>query len=92
MIVHRPGLELRRLTPANRAELLFDDPVWVERAVEEHDAFVDVLRSRSVEVFYLEDLLVQALQPPEARPRLISETIGALTLGPTLGLELASWL
>ena len=25
VIVHRPGLEMRRLTPTNAAELLFDD-------------------------------------------------------------------
>ncbi len=27
-IVHRPGLELSRLTPANCHELLFDDVPW----------------------------------------------------------------
>jgi arginine deiminase len=37
-IVHRPGLELSRLTPANCDELLFDDVLWAERAREEHDA------------------------------------------------------
>ena len=39
-IVHRPGIELARLTPANVDELLFDDVMWAERAREEHDAFV----------------------------------------------------
>lgn len=92
VIVHRPGMELRRLTPANRAELLFDDPVWMERAVEEHDAFTDVLRSRSVEVLYLEDLLVQALSSPEACTSLLTTTIGSAAVGPVLGRELASWL
>ena len=28
VIVHRPGLEMRRLTPTNAAELLFDDVIW----------------------------------------------------------------
>ena len=42
-IVHRPGLELARLTPANVDELLFDDVMWAERAREEHDAFVEQL-------------------------------------------------
>ena len=42
-IVHRPGLELDRLTPANVDELLFDDVMWAERAREEHDAFVEQL-------------------------------------------------
>ena len=39
VIVHRPGLELARLTPSNVHSLLFDDVLWAERAVEEHDAF-----------------------------------------------------
>ena len=30
VIVHRPELSLQRLTPANCAELLFDDVLWVD--------------------------------------------------------------
>lgn len=92
VILHRPGTELRRLTPANRAELLFDDAVWAERAVEEHDAFARVLRSRSVEVLYVEDLLVQALRSAAARDDLLSRTLDALALGPVLGPEVEAWL
>jgi len=43
VLVHRPGVALERLTPANRADFLFDDVVWVERAATEHDAFVGVV-------------------------------------------------
>ena len=43
-IVHRPGLELSRLTPENIGELLFDDVLWASRAKEEHDAFAEKLR------------------------------------------------
>ncbi len=28
VLLHRPGLELRRITPSNKAELLFDDVLW----------------------------------------------------------------
>jgi len=28
VIVHRPGLELARLTPSNIGDLLFDDVMW----------------------------------------------------------------
>jgi hypothetical protein len=31
-ILHRPGLELTRLTPNNIKDLLFDDIMWVKRA------------------------------------------------------------
>ena len=92
VIVHRPGIELRRLTPTNRAEMLFDDAVWAERAIEEHDAFTAVLRARSVEVLYLEELLAEALRSPAARLRLISKTLRAIAAGPVLGCELESWL
>ncbi len=51
VLVHRPELSLLRLTPANHADLLFDDVLWVERAQEEHDAFVGLLREQGVEDF-----------------------------------------
>ena len=48
VIVHRPGLELTRLTPTNVDDLLFDDVMWAERAQEEHDAFVhEAARTRA---------------------------------------------
>src|ERR1700730_5457699 len=67
VILHRPDLELKRLTPENVADLLFDDMLWVSRAQAEHDAFADVLRSRGVVVHYYSDLLTQTLDIPEAR-------------------------
>ena len=36
---------MRRLTPSNTHELLFDDVPWATRAAEEHDAFVDLMRN-----------------------------------------------
>ena len=54
-IVHRPGIELGRLTPENVDELLFDDVMWAHRAREEHDAFVAQLESRGVVVHHFAD-------------------------------------
>jgi ornithine carbamoyltransferase len=34
VIVHRPGLELSRLTPRNIGDLLFDDVMWAKKAFE----------------------------------------------------------
>ncbi|MFL5726122.1 MAG: arginine deiminase [Chloroflexota bacterium] len=71
VIVHRPDLSLRRLTPGNHDELLFDDVLWVERAQWEHDQFVARMRERGVEVFYVHDLLGEALAAShDARQRL----------------------
>src|SRR5438105_5052150 len=67
VIVHRPGLELSRLTPRNVGELLFDDVLWAKRAREEHDAFVAALRGRGVQVHYFAQLLGETLELPEGR-------------------------
>ena len=49
-MLHRPGHELKRLTPRNNDRLLFDGIPWVARAQEEHDAFAEALRARDVDV------------------------------------------
>lgn len=72
VIVHRPGLELERLTPNNCFELLFDDVMWGASAREEHDAFVAKLRAKGVTVHLFDELLGQALDIPEAREWLYS--------------------
>ena len=61
VIVHRPDLDLKRLTPNNHDDLLFDDVLWVERAQWEHDQFVKAMRERGIEVFYHVELLGEAL-------------------------------
>src|SRR4051794_10668751 len=67
VILHRPDLELKRLTPSNKDALLFDDVLWVRRARAEHDGFADVLRDRGVTVHLFGDLLTEALEIPAAR-------------------------
>jgi arginine deiminase len=83
-ILHRPGAELRRLTPRNNDDLLFDGLPWVARAQDEHDAFAELLRSRGVEVLLLADLLTEALGSGAAR----MQGIAAAVDGPRLGLPL----
>lgn len=84
VMVHRPGLELRRLTPRNRHELLFDDVIWVRRARQEHDAFADVLAERGVEVLHLDELLADVLHQPDARDSVISQTVRPADYGTAL--------
>ncbi len=67
VIVHRPGLELDRLTPGNVDELLFDDVLWAARARQEHDTFVHQLQAEGVVVHRFVDLLAVALDEPGAR-------------------------
>jgi arginine deiminase len=81
VIVHRPELSLKRLTPDNHDELLFDDVLWVERAQWEHDQFVARMRERGVEVFYVQDLLAEALASQEARRRLTERVTTEYVVG-----------
>lgn len=62
VVVHRPGKELENLTPSMMSRLLFDDIPWLEMAQQEHDAFVEILRSNDIDVIYLRDLIVETLK------------------------------
>lgn len=84
VIVHRPGSELSRLTPANVHDLLFDDVMWAERAREEHDAFVGQLRARGITVHHFADLLATAVDQPGARAFLQDQLTTATRFGPAL--------
>ncbi len=92
VLVHRPGPELARLTPRNRGELLFDGIPWVGRAIEEHDAFVEVLRRHGVEVLYLDQLLREVLAVEEARSELTTAVLADPRLGDTLRSRVAAHL
>lgn len=87
-IVHRPGLELTRLTPSNCDELLFDDVLWADKAREEHDTFAEVLRSRGVNVHLFGELLAQTLLSAEARAFVLDRVCTTHRLGPTLAASL----
>ena len=67
VLVHRPGAELRRVTPRHARGLLFAALPWAERAQEEHDAFTEALRGQGVAVLYLTELLQDALEYEMAR-------------------------
>ena len=75
VILHRPGLELRRLTPANKEGLLFDELVWVDKAQEEHDGFAELLRSQGVTVHLFAQLLEETLADDGLRLQLIDELV-----------------
>ncbi|MFL6238967.1 MAG: arginine deiminase [Actinomycetes bacterium] len=98
VLVHRPGDELKRLTPRNNADLLFDGIPWVARAQEEHDVFTATLRERGVEVVYLRDLLIEALDVPQGehvanvRTNLVSSAVRHDAVGPSLYFALRDHL
>ena len=93
VVLHRPGPELRRLTPRNNDDLLFDGVPWLDRAQQEHDQFADTLRAHDVEVLYLHELLDRGARRrrgarPAARQRAAPDLIGP-ALVPALREHLA---
>src|SRR5271166_5196593 len=83
-IVHRPGLELSRLTPDNIGSLLFDDVMWASKAKEEHDAFAEKLRDKGVTVHYYGQLLAETLDVPAGRAFVLDRVCTPEILGPSL--------
>ena len=81
-ILHRPDLELKRLTPTNHDEYLFDDVLWVKHAKQEHDAFAETLRDLDVEVHLLDQLLRETVAIPEARKYILEESLDERVYGP----------
>jgi arginine deiminase len=92
VMIHRPDLELKRLTPSNHDELLFDDVLWVRRARQQHDAFADLLSERGVEVLYLEELLAETLAAPEARAWILDRAVTPFTVGAGMADEVRAYL
>jgi arginine deiminase len=92
VLLHRPGNELKRLTPRNNDALLFDGLPWVDRAQQEHDAFAETLRSHDVEVLYLSTLLIETLANPAARAKAVEDLVSDIRLGGTLRSFLRRYL
>jgi hypothetical protein len=66
VMMHRPDLAHESLSPSNAQELLFNDVIWVRRARQEFDAFVDLMRSAGGGAA-LHELLAKTLEDAEAR-------------------------
>jgi arginine deiminase len=92
VMVCRPGLAHQRLTPGNRADLLFDDVLWVHEAQKDHYDFVLKMRERDVEVLELHDLLAQTVADVEARAWILDRRITPNDVGLGLAPFIRAWL
>lgn len=81
-IVHRPGVELDRLTPSNKDTFLFDDVLWLSQAQSEHGAFVAALRGFGIHVHFVDELLQETVADPAAREFIFNHVFDARTYGP----------
>ena len=82
VMLHRPGKELMNLTPEVLEALLFDEIPDYKKAQEEHDEFAQIFRDNGVEVVYLKDLVVEALQSDEAREDFLENYILEANIDP----------
>ena len=92
VMVHRPDLAHERLSPTNCHDLLFDDVIWVRRARQEHDAFVDLMRSRGIEVLLVHDLLRETLEDPEARAWVLTRRVRPEEVTQVFSREITEWM
>ncbi|MGR3662260.1 MAG: arginine deiminase family protein, partial [Paracoccaceae bacterium] len=93
VMVSRPSLAHDRLTPSNCEELLFDDVIWVEKALEDHAEFVQVMEGRGIDVYDIQDLLAEMIdQSAEARAFLLDRLVTPNAVGPMLSQAIRPWL
>ncbi|WP_204010322.1 arginine deiminase [Sphaerimonospora thailandensis] len=82
VLVHIPEPALKRLTPTNKDALLFDDVLWVHRALEEHQEWCEVLSARGVRVHTLGEMIEQTIAIPEARKHILDGSVDEHWVGP----------
>ena len=87
-----PACALKRLTPQNCREFLFDDVLWVQKAREEHDVFVDLMRERGVEVLLLGELLADCMTDRAARAWMLDRRVTPERSGGSFSAELRRYL
>lgn len=92
VIVHRPGIELERLTPSNMGELLFDDVPFAKAARSEHDGFTTALREAGVRVHLFSDLLAETLTVLEAKTAVLEAVVDERACGPVAAAPLSEML
>ncbi|GMQ64385.1 arginine deiminase [Vallitalea maricola] len=73
VILHRPSAEIENLTPNLMEKLLFDEIPYLKEAIREHDYFARTLKEQGVEVLYLQDLVVEAIEDKKVREALIKD-------------------
>lgn len=92
VLLHRPELSLKHLTPSNFESLLFDDVLRIEQAGKEHEAFQKVLTDNGVEVFLLTKLLAETLNYDNAKKWILDHQINSYRFGESLASEVRSYL
>jgi len=81
VLVHPPGAELLAVTPATRADYLYDDIMDVSQAQREHKRFVAILE-RFTDVYQVRDLLAEVVADDATKQALIRDTLDIIPSEP----------
>jgi len=92
VLVCRPGLAQRRLTPTNCHALLFDDVLWVSQARNNHNAFTSAMEERDIEVLDLHELLATTVANPVALQWILERKLSPDLVDVELAAQLHQWL
>ena len=74
VLLHRPGVEIERMTPLNCAHALYNDILDRMNVDAEYALFSGVLE-RWTKVYYIEDILEQLLDDAVIRKHLVKESV-----------------
>ena len=80
VLLHRPGMELKNLTPRYLEDLLFDEIPWLAKAQKEHDGFARTLEENGARVHYIDNLLQEIVEDPDIKSELIKRHLKASPL------------
>jgi arginine deiminase len=92
VLMHRPGVELERITPRHSDRLLFASLPWASKARQEHDMLSQVLRDQGVHVLYVTELLQDCLEYQAARDEAVRMAVADASLGDELRSQLRAHL
>lgn len=72
VLLHRPGVEITRMTPQNAAEALYSDILNKDVVDKEYAGFSGVLE-KWTQVYYVEDVLAKVLEDQNVRMNIVRE-------------------
>ena len=74
VLLHRPGVEIERMTPLNAAHCLYSDILNKVSVDQEYRNFCGVLE-RWTNVYYVEDILEELLRRDDIKTDLVRESV-----------------
>lgn len=81
VLLHRPGIEIERMTPLNAAHALYNDILDKKIVDIEYSNFCGVLE-RWTNVYYVEDILEELLNDEEIKKYMVEESVSHFGMRP----------